>query len=142
VSVAGTPAPTPHAVSHEAAEMTHHIHLRLLLVIVLALILAVLAYAFTASNTVPGSRSGSGSGTISGYTISSVDYQLAAASPSNVDSVTFTLDASASTVKAKLVSGSSTYTSCSVVGGTDVTCDFSPDIAVSAADELAVIATA
>jgi hypothetical protein len=122
--------------------MRQHLHPRLLIVTLIALLLAALAYAFTASNTVPSSRSGSGSGTISGYTVSNVDYQLDATSPSNIDSVTFTLDAAATTVKAKLVSGSSTYTSCSVAGGTDVTCDFSPDVAVASADQLSVIATA
>jgi hypothetical protein len=122
--------------------IAQHLHLRLLLVVLCAALLAVLAYAFTASNTVPGSKSGSGSGTISGYAITDVDYQLNATTPSNIDSVTFTLDAAASTVKAKLVSGSSTYTTCSVTGGTDVTCDFSPDVAVSSADELSVVATA
>jgi hypothetical protein len=121
--------------------MRQHLHLRLLVVLALAALLGLLAYAFTASNTVPGSKSGSGSGTISGYTVSNVAYQLNTSTPSNIDSVTFTLDAAATTVKAKAVSGSSTYTACSVAGGTDVTCDFSPDIAVASADQLSVIAT-
>jgi hypothetical protein len=111
-------------------------------VLALAALLGLLAYAFTASNTVPGSKSGSGSGTVSGYAVSNVAYQLSASTPSNIDNVTFTLDAAATTVKAKVVSGSSTYTSCSVAGGTDVTCDFSPDVTVASADQLSVIATA
>jgi hypothetical protein len=98
-------------------------------------------YAFTATNTVPGSSAGSGSGAISGYTVSGVAYSLNATTPTDIDSMTFTLNANASTVKAKIVSGSSTYTSCSVSGGVNVTCDFSPDIAVSTADQLSVIAT-
>lgn len=113
---------------------------RLLVALAVAAALGAGTYAFTATNTVPGSRAGSGSGTISGYTVSSVQYQLAAANPSNIDSVTFTLDASASVAKAKLVAASTTYTSCSVSGGTSVTCDFSPDVAVTAADELSVVA--
>jgi hypothetical protein len=112
----------------------------LLFALVVAVALGLGTYAFTATNTVPGSYAGSGSGTISGYTVSNVQYQLNASTPSDIDSVTFVLDASASVAKAKLVSGSTTYTDCSISGGTNVTCDFSPDVAVTAANQLAVIA--
>jgi hypothetical protein len=114
---------------------------RLLLALVVAAALSSGAYAFTATNTVPGTSAGSGSGAISGYTVSAVQYQLAA-TPSDIDSVTFTLSASATTVEAKLVAASSTYTACTIAGGVNVTCDFSPDVAVSSADSLSVIATA
>lgn len=114
---------------------------RYLAVVVMATALALGAYAFTATNTVPDSNAGSGSGTISGYTVSSIAYTLNATTPSNIDSVAFTLDAAAVTAKAKVVSGSTTYTDCSISGGVNVTCDFSPDIAVTSADELSVIAT-
>ena len=114
---------------------------RLIGVLAIAAALGTGVYAFTATNTVPSSNAGSGSGTISGYTVSAVAYTLNATTPTNIDSMTFTLDASATTVKAKIVSGSSTYTSCSVSGGVNVTCDFSPDIAITTADQLSVIAT-
>jgi hypothetical protein len=114
---------------------------RLLGVLAIAAALGAGVYAFTATNTVPTSNAGSGSGTISGYTVSGIAYTLNATTPTNIDSMTFTLDASATTVKAKIVSGSSTYTSCSVSGGVNVTCDFSPDIAITTADQLSVIAT-
>ena len=55
--------------------------------------------------------------------------------------MTFTLNANATTAKAKIVSGSTTYTNCSIAGGVNVTCDFSPDIAITTADQLSVIAT-
>ena len=55
--------------------------------------------------------------------------------------MTFTLNANAATAKAKIVSGSTTYTNCSIAGGVNVTCDFSPDIAITTADQLSVIAT-
>jgi hypothetical protein len=113
---------------------------RVLGAIVVAVALATGAYAFTASNTVPNSNAGSGSGTISGYTVSAVAYQLNSGTPSNIDTMTFTLNAAATTVKAKVVSGSTTYTDCSVAGF-NVTCDFSPDIAITTADQLSVIAT-
>jgi hypothetical protein len=114
---------------------------RILGALVVAAALATGAYAFTATNTVPGSNAGSGSGAISGYTVSAVAYQLNATTPSDIDSITFTLNANATTAKAKIVSGSSTYTSCSIAGGVNVTCNFSPDIAITTADELSVIAT-
>ena len=110
-------------------------------VVVIAAVLAVGAYAFTATNTVPPSSAGAGSNTISGYTITNVAYQLNATTPTNIDTMTFTLDTSAGTVKAKVVSGSATYTNCTVASGTNVTCDFSPDVAVTSADQLSVIAT-
>jgi hypothetical protein len=109
--------------------------------LVVAVALATGVYAFTATNTVPASNAGSGSGAISGYTVSGIAYTLNATTPSNIDSMTFTLNATASTVKAKVVSGSTTYTDCSVAGGVNVTCDFSPDIAITTADQLSVIAT-
>ena len=114
---------------------------RVLGALVVAIALAFGAYAFTATNTVPNSNAGSGSGTISGYTVSAVAYQLDSTTPSDIESVTFTLNAAASVAKAKIVSGSTTYTACSISGGTSVTCDFEPDIAVTAANELSVIAT-
>ena len=114
---------------------------RLLGALVVAGAMGTAAYAFTATNTVPASSAGSGSGTISGYTVSAVAYQLNATTPTDVDSVTFTLNANATTAKAKIVSGSTSYTSCTIAGGVSVTCNFSPDIAITTADQLAVIAT-
>ena len=112
---------------------------RMVLIVAFAAALALATYAFTASNVVPGTKAGKGEGAISGYTVSGVAYTLAA-NPANVDSVAFTLSSAATTVKAKLVQASSTYTNCSVSGGTSVTCDFSPDISVVSADELSVVA--
>ena len=68
---------------------------RIIGILVVAAALATGAYAFTATNTVPASSAGSGSGTISGYTVSNVAYQLNATTPSDIDSVTFTLSAAA-----------------------------------------------
>lgn len=123
--------------------MTRTINGRMRIVgtLVVAIALALGAYAFTATNTVPGTSAGSGSGAISGYTVSSVQYVLNATTPSDIDSMTFTLNASATTVKARIVAASTTYTSCSVSGGVNVTCDFSPDVSVASADQLSVIAT-
>ena len=113
---------------------------RMVLVVAFAAALALATYAFTASNTVPGTKAGKGEGAITGYTVSGIAYSLAAANPANIDSVAFTLSASATTVKAKVVQSSSTYTDCTVTGGTNVSCNFSPDVAVLSADELSVVA--
>lgn len=114
---------------------------RFLAILAAAFLTAAAAYAFTATNTVPASSAGSGSGTISGYTVSAVAYTLNATTPSDIDSVAFTLNAAATTAKAKIVSGSTTYTSCTITGGVNVSCNFSPDIAITTADQLSVIAT-
>jgi len=114
---------------------------RIIGILVVAAALATGAYAFTATNTVPASSAGSGSGTISGYTVTGIAYTLNATTPSDIDSMTFTLNANALTVKAKIVAASTTYTNCSVAGGVNVTCNFSPDIDITTADQLSVIAT-
>jgi hypothetical protein len=112
---------------------------RMVLVVAFAAALALATYAFTASNVVPGTKAGKGEGAITGYTVSAVAYTLAS-NPANIDSVAFTLNSAATSVKAKLVQSSGTYTSCAVSGGTSVTCDFSPDVSVTSADELSVVA--
>jgi hypothetical protein len=113
---------------------------RSVVVLTAAAALALGAYAFTATNIVPDSKAGKGEGAISGYTVSAVAYTLASSNPAVIDKVAFTLSSAAGTVKAKVVAASSTYTDCTVSGGTSVTCDFSPDPSVLSADELSVIA--
>jgi hypothetical protein len=114
---------------------------RAVVVAVIALLLAVGVYAFAASNTVPGTEAGSGSGAISGYAVSSVAYGLNSTTPTNIDSVTFTISpTSAGTVKIQLASGGSWY-SCSNTSGT-VSCNTtSPQATVAAATQLTVVAT-
>ena len=114
---------------------------RAVVVAVIALLLAVGVYAFAASNTVPGTEAGSGSGAISGYTVSSVAYGLNSSTPTNIDSVTFTISpTSAGTVKIQLASGGSWY-SCTNTSGS-VSCNTtSPQASVAAATQLTVVAT-
>jgi archaellin len=49
------------------------------------------AYAFTASNTVPATSAGAGTGVVSGYTVTNLHYSLDATTPTNIDSLTFTI---------------------------------------------------
>ena len=55
-------------------------------------VVAIGGTALTAANTVPGSVAGSGANTISGYSITAVDYTLNSANPQNLDAVVITYD--------------------------------------------------
>jgi hypothetical protein len=114
---------------------------RAVVVAVVALLLAFGVYAFAASNTVPATEAGSGSGAISGYTVSSVAYGLNATTPTNIDSVTFTISPTlAATVKIQLASGGSWYT-CTNTSGSISCGTTSPQATVAAATQLTVVAT-
>lgn len=110
-------------------------------VALMVLIFATAAFAFAATNTVPASYAGEGASTTSGYTITNVVYNLNATTASNIDSVTFTLNAAASNVKIRLVTTGSYY-SCTNTSGFNWSCaTTSPQVTVAAADELRVIAS-
>jgi hypothetical protein len=122
----------------------HVPRLRTLAMIALLLVLSAAAYGFAAANTVPNSGAGDGSGTITGYVITDVRYTLNATNPANIDSVSFTVTpggtaAAPTSVKAKLVSTSSTYSSCTNTAGTTWSCAVT-GVTALAADELRVIA--
>lgn len=104
-------------------------------------VLSVGTFALTASNSVPASKAGDGAATISGYAVSNVKYTVATATPSNLDFVTFDLDAAAAMVKAKVVSTSTTYTDCANTVANTWKCDFVTDPTVASANQLSVIAT-
>jgi hypothetical protein len=113
----------------------------MIIVLVAAAALALATYAFTAANTVPASKAGDGAGAITGYTVSNIEYQLDGADPSLVESVSFDLDDTAGTVKAKLVNATLTFTDCTNAGGNSWLCNIEPDPTVLSVDELRVIAT-
>lgn len=113
---------------------------RAALAAVAAFTVATAAYAFTESNTMPPtSKAGQGETTISGYTVSNVEYVLDGVTPSEIDKVTFDLDAAAGTVKARVVAGGA-YADCTNPVDFSWSCDFSTNPTVLAADELSVIA--
>ena len=113
---------------------------KIFVLVLIVLVFATAAFAFAASNTMPpATYAGEGASTTSGYTVSNVVYNLNATTPSNIDSVTFTFNAAAGTVKIRLVTTGSYYActnpsgfnwSCTTAGGT-----------VAAADEFRVVAT-
>ncbi|GAB4459278.1 MAG: hypothetical protein HRF47_18600 [Chloroflexota bacterium] len=114
---------------------------KMFVVVLLALVFATAAFAFAATNTVPGTYAGEGAGTVSGYTVTNVVYNLNATNASNIDSVSFTLNAAASTVKVRLVTTGSFY-NCTNTSGFNWTCNTTaPQATVAAADELRVIAS-
>ncbi|MCC7365407.1 MAG: hypothetical protein IT303_13660 [Dehalococcoidia bacterium] len=100
-------------------------------------VVAVSAVGFAASNTVSPTLAGDGSNTISGYTVSDVDYVLDATDPSLLASVDFDLSAAASSVRAS-VTGSAPYATCTSTGGNGWTCPVTDS--VLSVDELRVIA--
>jgi hypothetical protein len=107
----------------------------------LVAVLSVSGYAFTASNTVPSATLGQGSSAISGYNVTSVAYGLNATTPTNLDSVTFTITpAAATSVKVQLVASGSWYT-CTNSTGT-VTCPtLVPQATAATATTLNVVAS-
>ena len=107
----------------------------------LVAVLSVAGYAFTASNTVPNATLGQGSNTISGYTISSVAYNLNATNPANLDTVTFTISpATATTVKVQLAAAGSWY-SCTNASGSVSCATTSPLATAATATSLNVVAS-
>ena len=112
---------------------------RLFIVVLIVLIFATSAFAFAASNTVPASYAGEGASVTSGYTVTNVVYNLNGTTPSNIDSVAFTLNAAAATVKVRLVTTGSYY-SCTNPSGNNWNCT-TAGATVAAADEFRVVAT-
>ena len=116
---------------------------KLVLVVLLVMVLSAASYAFAATNTVPNSYAGDGKGAIAGYAVTNITYGLNGSNPSLIDSVSFTLDQTADTVKAELsdTDGTSTAWSsdCGEVSGT-YTCTFSPGFNVVDAFFLRVVA--
>jgi hypothetical protein len=107
----------------------------------LVAVLSVSGYAFTATNTVPNAALGQGSNTISGYTVTSVAYNLNASTPTNLDSVSFTISpATATSVKIQLVAAGSWYTCTNTAGA--VSCPTtSPQATAATATGLNVVAS-
>jgi len=112
-----------------------------------SVIFAAAVYGFAASNVVPESGAGDGTGTISGYTITNIDYNLNATTPTNIDSVDFDINPTAGAsapglVKIKLVSAGGNWYTCSVTVSPNWSCTTtSPQATVATANQLQVVAT-
>jgi hypothetical protein len=117
--------------------------------VVAALAIGGGAYAFTASNTVPASTAGAGSGAVSGYTVTNLHYALDATTPSNIDSLTFTISPVVpSTGTGKVVisaalstGGPTNYTCTTDSAGSSVTCaTISPQLTAALLTGVTVVA--
>ena len=100
-------------------------------------IFAVGGAAFTAVNTVPQTSAGEGAATISGFTLTNINYALDPTNPPNVNTVTFTATAdngdgvnTSLLVFIEFVNGSGDWYLCGRVGGAppahDISCDTTP----------------
>ena len=116
--------------------------LRIASVGITVITLAAVSYAFAAANIVPASKAGDGAGTITGYTVTNVQYTLNGANPQNIDQVDFDVDATppaGSTMKIKLVAAGTDWYTCTNVT-TALTCvTTAPQATVVASDELRVV---
>jgi archaellin len=112
---------------------------RVALIVSVAALAAPAAYAFTASNTVPDTTAGAGTAAVSGYTASGIGYGLDATTPTDVDSVSFTISPAAGTVKVRL-SPTGAWYACSNSGGAVTCATTSPQATVDATSELTVVA--
>jgi len=90
------------------------------LIAIVALVFAGVAIAFAASNTVPvTSYAGEGSGGVSGYTVTDLVYTLNYASPSTIETLTFTLaPATADEIKVSFDDGATWFLCIAGVGAT------------------------
>ncbi|MGH2806515.1 MAG: hypothetical protein ACRDKT_04490 [Actinomycetota bacterium] len=98
-------------------------------------------YAFTASNTVPATRAGDGSAAITGFTVTNVQYNPSALDPTLLASYEFDLDATASVVNAKPVTGQLLYDSCTNTVGNHWSCPATAGTTIVSLDNLRVVAT-
>jgi hypothetical protein len=107
------------------------------------------AYAFTASNTVPVSNAGAGAGVVSGFTVTNLHYVLDATTPTNIDSLTFTISpvvpsagAGKVVISASLSTGGPTnYTCTTDTTGALVTCvTTTPQLTVTLITGVTVVA--
>lgn len=118
-------------------------------IIAIALILfslSVVAYGYAAANVVPESGAGDGSGTVSGYTISNIDYNLLASDPSKVTSIDMDIAATSGAgtpddVRITVDSGT-TWVTCTGPATNTWTCTFtvSSEPSVTAISTLQVVA--
>ena len=105
-------------------------------------LLAILAMQLLApTDTALASAADDGTTTISGYTVTNVDYTLNASNPANVDKVEFDLGATppaTADVRAKLVAAELTWYGCTISASTYAICTTS-GATVASVDQLSVV---
>jgi hypothetical protein len=104
-----------------------------------AIVIASTTFAFASSKTLTPGVKGEGAGGISGYEVSNITYHLNP-DPTRIDSVGFSLDGSADSVKIKLNNSVSNWYACAPLTGNDWNCQ-TDGATTQAADKLTVFAT-
>jgi archaellin len=112
---------------------------QILFVTLIVASIASITYVFAAGNTNPPDAGGDGASAVSGYVITDVGYHVNETDPTRLDSVSFTLDASAGMVRIKLVEAGSTWYNCKAVSGNNWSCD-TPGADIASVDQLRVFA--
>jgi hypothetical protein len=117
--------------------------MRLSAAVLCAGVLAAGTYAVTASNSMPAfTRAGDGTATVTGYTVSNVQYNADGTDPAILASYVFDLNAPARFVKAKVLSGQTGFDNCTNGGsGNTWTCTPPIGTTIASINELRVIAT-
>lgn len=124
-------------------------YLRFIVAAVAGLSIAGGAYAFTASNTVPTTSVGAGIGAVSGYTVTNLHYGLNTTTPTNIDSLSFTVSpVIPSTGTGKVVvaaalttGGPNSYACTTNTAGDTVTCStISPQLTADKLTSVTVVA--
>ena len=115
---------------------------RTLVAILAVLLIMIAAYAYAAANEVPETGAGDGSNTISGYTITNVQYSLDDADPSLISAVSFDINPTDNAspvreIKVQLVTGGDWF-DCTEAG-TSATCT-NIGVSVFTANQFRVVA--
>jgi hypothetical protein len=135
VLLIGVDGRTPYAIPgfsgrQDGAMLQSMVHTKIIVAAIAVVVIGAGVYAFTASNTVPASTAGAGNGVVSGYTVTNIHYNLDATTPTNIDSLTFTISPVVpSTGTGRVVvqttlstGGPNTYTCTTDTTGATVTC--------------------
>jgi hypothetical protein len=120
--------------------------MRYILLILALVIGSAVVYSFAAANVVPETGAGEGSGTVSGYTITNVDYNLLSSNPAKLASITFdaapTSGAGAAGEVKITVDAGTTWIACTGPAGNTWTCTFGSgsEPSVSSISSLKIVA--
>jgi hypothetical protein len=111
-----------------------------LLLVSAAMAAGLSAFAFTATNTVPASNAGAGSNTVSGYTISNIDYTLDAVDADDIDAVEFDLSPAPPASSDVVIELNAQAYTCTVAASTATCNTTAPQADVTATTSLRVVA--
>jgi len=117
-------------------------------IVLIAVLLAgaAIVYGFAAANVVPETGAGEGQGTVSGYTITNIDYSLLSSNPGKIDEISFDVAPTSGAGPAGqvqiTVDAGTTWVTCSGPVGSAWTCAFASgsEPSVSTVSSLKIVA--